>query len=141
MNREQWKPKVGDKVKVTGYCVIGSSWKHAEEEVHHVESIHGRCVTLATLGARNLWCTDIRNLDPVREDERTGKPRPPIQEGEEVVISLRGFTRGTEAVYLPETEGRWYDRGDGLHYRRSELLEVRQIERRKEDRGREARKA
>lgn len=143
MSEREWKPKVGDKVKVTGVlqmCDGNASAKIMEGAVWECKSPSEGMVRLWRLterGPQDAW-VHLRNLDPVLEDERRGAPRPAPVEGDAIDLVLPGRIVCREYATPP------------IHRLRAEVnsatLEigdprVRQIERRKQNLGREARKS
>lgn len=101
MNRENWKPKVGDKVRITGHGSVCMS-----KSVLFTGTVH-RVVEIAPDGFVGVFdnfagrvFVHHRLCDPVLEDERRGAPRPPIQEGETVEILCRVPVRATGLIYI-----------------------------------------
>lgn len=123
---EQWTPKVGDRVRVTGFAVSGTAsgafFNGVEAEVDDVD---GDFVWVF-----DGYRTHIRNLDPVLEDERKGAPRPKPIKGESLIVEF--LARSGENVTITRTDE------NGIEHFETEILR-RQIERRISDRGREAR--
>lgn len=128
---EQWIPKVGDRVRVTGHtCKFGTNFSEwFDGDLGTIERVIGASIAPANMGVRigmYMYCVHIRNLDPVLEDERKGWPRPPIQEDEIVDIRVKakgvGVFVGFNPTMLTVSDPR-----------------IRRIERRLADRGREAR--
>lgn len=73
MSEREWKPKVGDKVKVVG---VGGWMEGAGRITSPGEGIPSwYWVQRQTPGGYQSQQIHIRNLDPVLEDERKGAPR------------------------------------------------------------------
>ncbi len=124
MSEREWKPKVGEKVKVTGHgghtSVRLVTFLGDRETVSSVTPDGFVGVRSDTVFVHSRLC------DPVLEDERKGAPRPKPVNGEDVVAVLT----------VPFQWGRF----SSLTIRYQDA-EIRQIERRKDNKGREARKS
>ena len=127
MNRENWKPKLGDKVMVVGHLSLSG--------IGEISSQIG-------LQPEWFWISNnrvhIRNLDPVLEDERKGAPRPAPVEGEAIDLLLPGRIVCREYATPPIHRLRAEANCSALEYGDPR---VRQIERRGPNLGREARKS
>lgn len=132
---EQKKFKVGDKVHVIGHPNI-----EGRGEVLGVEGewyvIGSSLIPMARV--------HIRNLDPVLKDERRGAPRPPIQDKEIVEITVPVMVHYSACDDLRIWQEDVFAAFRGMAGNPSMPVtdpRVRQIERRKQDLGREARKS
>ena len=129
MSEREWKPKVGERV-----AVIGLGQHDFTSVIKNERLGWSDWFELVAQHDRPRY-VHLRNLDPVLEDERTGKPRPPIQKGEEVEVTFKGqcYLAGCGLMIL-NPRG-W------IYLVMASDPRVRQIERRRENRGREARKS
>ena len=134
MSEREWKPKVGEKVRITGHgghtSVRLVTFLADLETVSSVTPDGFVGVRLDTVFVHSRLC------DPVLEDERTGKPRPAPVDEEEVETVIRTLYRancscseGPSVAHFPSRDIRMPD------------PRVRQIERRGPNLGREARKS
>lgn len=129
MSEQKWKPKVGDRVTVLGHGADCSGRVVVfTGEVRPVREVTPDGYVGVHDPAMGRVFLHSRLCDPVLEDERTGKPRPPIKNGETVEILCRVIADCGYAVLQPE-------------HLRLDSPRVRQIERRRENLGREARKS
>jgi len=127
MNEREWKPKVGDKVKVLGHGADCSGrLVMFTGEVRPVREVTPDGYVGVHDPAMGRVFLHSRLCDPVLEEERKGAPRPKPVDGEDVVAVLT----------VPFQWGRF----SSLTIRYQDA-EIRQIERRRENLGREARKS
>lgn len=126
----EWK--VGDNARAWGFgngCG-GTCWFRGE--LVTVMAVRIGMIGIQTQTFSETYDIHPRNLDPVLPDERTGKPRPPLKDGEEMnYVEVRRcralVTHGTII-------------GHRTLVSNPSAIEYRHIERRVRDLGREARK-